>query len=310
MKKIICVTGPTASGKTALGVELAKILGTEVISADSMQVYKRMDIGTAKPSREEMDGVVHRMIDVWEPTEEGSAARYADEARSYIERLHAGGKIPLIVGGTGLYYDALLKSDDYAPGADPALRAELSEYAERNGEEALFEILRKEDPESALKLHVRDVKRVIRAIEVKRVSGMTISEFNRRSALLPKKYDALMIGLNFENRAALYSRCDRRVDRMFEAGLLDEVRDLMRDGLGGSTAMQAIGYKETAAFLRGECSLEEAKEAIKQGTRRYAKRQLTWFRKYPDMKWIMLPDEPEPEKVRRISTEFIRQFDV
>ena len=308
--KIICICGPTASGKTALGVALAKQLETEVISADSMQVYRHMDIGTAKPDPAEMEGVPHRMLDCWEPTEEGSAARYAKEAGEHIERLLAEGRIPLIVGGTGLYYDAILKSDDYAPGADPALRAELAAYAEREGAEALLALLRREDPISAEKLHVNDVKRVIRAIEVKRVSGMTISEFNEKSRLLPKKYQALMIGLDYEHRQTLYDRCDRRVELMFQKGLLEEVERLLSMGVGGATAMQAIGYKETAAYLRGECTFEACVAAIKTGTRHYAKRQLTWFRKYPDIRWVIRKDTPDFEAVRRISTGFIRDFTV
>jgi len=309
-KKIICICGPTASGKTALGVALAKKLGTEVISADSMQVYKYMDIGTAKPEPAETEGVPHRMIDVWEPREDGSAARYAGEAGEHIERLLAEGKIPLVVGGTGLYYDAILKSDDYAPGADPALREELADFARQQGNEALFSLLRQEDPASAQKLHANDVKRVIRAIEVKRVSGMTISEFNEKSRLLPKKYDALMIGLDFQHRQTLYDRCDRRVDSMLRKGLIEEVRGLLDMGIGDATAMQAIGYKETAAYLRGQCSLADCVSAIKLGTRHYAKRQLTWFRKYPSMQWILQKDTPDFEEVRRVSTKFIRDFTV
>ena len=309
MKKIICVCGPTASGKTALGVQLALELGGEVVSADSMQIYKYMDIGTAKPEKEEMCGVRHHMLDVAEPDKDYSVSLYAEAAVACIEDICSRGKVPIVVGGTGLYYDAILKTDGYAPRPDEGLRRELEEFAEANGDEALFERLKREDPLSAQKLNVKDRKRVIRALEVMLTTGESIVIHNERSRALPKRYDALMMGLTFENRQALYDRIDKRVELMFEKGLKEEVETLLKKGLSkNSTAMQAIGYKETVAHLMGECSLAEAIANIQQSSRRYAKRQLTWFRKYENMNWIVQPDVPDMALVRRLSTQYITHF--
>jgi len=311
MKKIICVCGPTASGKTALGVELALELGGEVVSADSMQIYRYMNIGTAKPDKEEMRGVVHHMLDVADPGEDYSVSLYSEAAVSCIEDIISRGKVPIVVGGTGLYYDSVLKTDGYAPRPNEALRQSLEEYALQNGDEALFERLEKTDPLAAQKLHVKDRKRVIRALEVFLTTGESIVVHNERSRALPPRYDALMIGLNFENRQALYSRIDKRVELMFEKGLKKEVEELLERGVPlKCTAMQAIGYKETAAHLMGECSLDEAVMNIQQSSRRYAKRQLTWFRKYEKMNWIMQPDVPDLGLLHRISTQYIRHFGI
>ncbi len=311
MKKIICVCGPTASGKTALGVELALALGGEVVSADSMQIYKYMDIGTAKPDKEEMQGVVHHMLDVVDPGEDYSVSLYSEAAAGCIEDIIARGKMPIVVGGTGLYYDAILKTDGYAPRADASLRGELEAYALEKGDEALFERLKNEDPLAAQKLNVKDRKRVIRALEVFITTGESIVVHNERSRALPKRYDALMIGLSFENRQALYDRIDKRVELMFENGLKEEAESLLKRGVPlKSTAMQAIGYKETVSHLMGECSLEEAIASIQQSSRRYAKRQLTWFRKYENMNWILQPDVPDKDLTRRLSTQYIRDFGI
>jgi tRNA dimethylallyltransferase len=304
-ERIICVCGPTASGKSALGIVLALDLGGEVISCDSMQVYRGMDIGTAKPGPAEIAVVPHHMIDVADPFEDYSAARYAEEAASCITGVISRGKLPIVVGGTGLYFDALIKGGDYSPKPDPAVREELSALARTRGGEYLFSMLKEQDPQSAARLHVNDTKRIIRALEVKIATGITLSEHNERSRSIPPRYEAVMIGLDFEHREALYDRINRRVDEMFARGLVGEVASLIRSGVSDScTAMQAIGYKETAAYLRGECTLDGAVEAVKLATRRYAKRQLTWFRRYGRMKWIIQPDTPDPDEVRRLSTQY------
>ncbi len=304
-EKIICVCGPTASGKSALGAALALDLDGEVVSCDSMQVYRRMDIGTAKPSPADRAAVPHHMIDTAEPTEEYSAARYAQEAASCISGVISRGKLPVVVGGTGLYFDALMKGGDYAPRPDPGIREELQKLAAERGDEYLLSMLREQDPRSAGKLHVNDTKRVIRALEVKIATGVTLSEYNERGRSRPPRYCAVMIGLDFEHREALYDRINKRVDEMFDRGLVKEVSSLIRGGAGDScTAMQAIGYKETAAYLRGECTLSEAVGAVKLNTRRYAKRQLTWFRKYTRMRWIVQPDTPDQKELRRLSTQY------
>ncbi len=304
-RKIICVCGPTASGKTDLGVFLAGELGGEVVSADSMQVYRGMDVGTAKPGPGEMKGIPHHMIDVWDPREDHSVAQYAAQALECMEGIFSRSAVPVVVGGTGYYFDSILYENGYAPAPDEKIRAELRSLLQERGKEYLYSMLLEEDPVSAGRLHPNDTKRVIRALEVKLGSGKTIGEHNAGNMDLPPRFDALMIGLDFENRQALYERTDRRVDAMFSAGLAEEVRQLTESGVSPErTAMQAIGYKETAGFLRGEKTLEETVREIKRNTRRYAKRQLTWFRKYRDMRWIVQPDEPDREAVRRAAAGY------
>ena len=289
---LVAVVGPTASGKTELAVEIALRYGGEVVSADSMQVYRGMDIGTAKPTREEMRGVPHHMIDVADPQEDFSVAEYVEMARRAVADIHARGRLPVVAGGTGLYIDSLLHNvrfDEAAP-RDDALREELQERARREGGEALLETLRGFDPETAARLHPHNLGRVIRAIEVYRLSGVTMSELQRRSRREPSPYRALRVGLEFPDRAVLYGRINRRVDRMMAAGLADEVRALLATpGVRGSTAMQAIGYKEIARAVDGETTLEEAVEAVKLGTRRYAKRQMTWFKRDRSVVWLGVP---------------------
>ena len=293
-KRVLVVTGPTATGKTALGVELALRLGGEVISADSMQLYRGMDIGTAKVTPEETRGVTHHLVDVADPTESWSVSRWVEAAADCAEGIFARGGVPVIVGGTNLYIDSLLSGRDFSESGDPALRAALSGEYERIGGEAFRENLRGVDPERAEKLHPSDKKRLVRAMEVWRLTGETITAHDARTRALPPRWDSLRFALSFAERERLYARIDTRVDAMLRAGLAEEVRGLLRAGLSpDSTAMQAIGYKEIAAFLRGECTEAEAFENVKRESRRYAKRQLTWLRRDAGLHWILWDAQPE-----------------
>lgn len=305
--KIAVITGPTASGKTALGVALAELLHGEVVSADSMQIYRRMNIGTAKPTPEEMCGVPHHMIDVAEPGENYSVARYVAEASACVDDILARGKLPVVVGGTGLYIDSLLSGRTFADGAsDSALRQELNERYDEIGGEGLLGELRKVDPDRAVKLHAADKKRIVRAMEVYILTGKTITQHDAETRLIPSRYDAARIALDFENRADLYARIDRRVDAMVEAGLFDEVRALLAEGIPADcTAMQAIGYKEAVGVVRGACTEAEAADRIRQESRRYAKRQLTWLRRDPSLFWIRFEKAPDMVLARRLSTGFL-----
>ena len=278
--KVFAVTGPTASGKSALALELASRFGGEIVSCDSMQVYRRMDIGTAKPTAEEQRVVRHHMIDVSEPTDSFSCADYVQMADKAIRDIHARGKLPIICGGTGLYLDALMRDADFAPDVtNDELRAELLEFARVNGAEALHDELRRIDPDSAEATHPNNVKRVARAIEIYRLSGVTKTELDRRSRLLGNRFDLSAVGLFYSDRQALYHRIDQRVDIMLSEGLERETRELLAEGVFSKnhTAAQAIGYKELIGYIEGRESLENAVEALKGATRRYAKRQITWF---------------------------------
>ena len=303
MSELLVITGPTATGKTALGVALAKKLGGEVVSADSMQIYRGMDIGTAKPRPEETEGIAHHMIDVADPGESFSAARYARMAAACVEDIRARGKLPIVVGGTGLYIDGLLRGGDFAdaPG-DSGVREALEAEYEALGGEAFRQKLSRVDPARAEKLHPGDKKRLVRAMEVYRLTGETITAHDERSRSMPPRYRAKKLALDFLRRDDLYARIDRRAAKMFEEGLVQEVQGLLAAGLRpDSTAMQAIGYKETARYLAGDCSLAEAVEAVQRESRRYAKRQLTWLRRDESVEWVRWEKEPEP---RRFSTEF------
>ncbi|MEA5151131.1 MAG: tRNA (adenosine(37)-N6)-dimethylallyltransferase MiaA [Oscillospiraceae bacterium] len=306
--KVIVVAGPTATGKTRLGIELAAACGGEIVSADSMQVYRRMDIGTAKATPEERAAVRHHMLDVAEPGENYSVARYVEDASRCCDELLAAGKLPVIVGGTGLYIDSLISGRDFAgrDDGDAALREVLSAQYDRLGGETMLARLRSFDAERADRLHPADKRRIIRAIEVHTLTGLTITEHDERTRALPKRYDAAYIILSFRDRAALYSRIDARVDAMVERGLFEEVEGLLASGLPADcTSMQAIGYKEAAMALRGDISREAAAERIKQNSRRYAKRQLTWFGHEPEARWIRWDGEPDFEAARLLSTEFL-----
>ncbi len=287
--RILAIAGPTASGKSALAVRLAKELCGEIISCDSMQIYRRMDVGTAKPTAEEMFEVPHKMIDIAEPDEPFSCADYVKIAKEEIAATLEAGKLPIVCGGTGLYLDALLRGSDFGETqVDEKLRRDLEEFAKDNGNEALHRRLAEIDPESAAEIHPNNVKRVIRAIEIFMTGGITKSELDRRSKLFESPYEALVIALRYNNRDILYERIDKRVDVMIEDGLLDETRRLLLEGIfeKNTTASQAIGYKEMLGYLSGDISLEEATEQLKTATRRYAKRQMTWFSGKSYVVWI------------------------
>lgn len=305
--KVVVITGPTATGKTKLAVALAKEFDGEIVSADSMQLYRRMDIGTAKVTPEETEGVAHHMIDIAEPWESYSVSRYVEDAAKCVDGILARGRLPIIAGGTNLYIDSLISGRDFADNeCDNALRQELDREYDALGGEKMLETLRGFDPERAAKLHPADRRRIIRAIEVYRLTGKTITQHDLETRLRPPRYDAATIALDFEDRAALYERIDRRVDQMVAQGLFAEVEGLIKSGLSDEcTAMQAIGYKEPAAFLRGEITKAEAIELIKRESRRYAKRQLTWLRRNEAVFWIRWGASPDFQKARRLSTDYL-----
>lgn len=310
--KILVIVGPTASGKTRMAVELAQRHNGEVISADSMQIYRTMDIGTAKPTKEEMGGIPHHMIDVADPEEDFSVARYVEMAARCVDDVLARGKLPIVAGGTGLYIDSLLSGRTFAPfSPDSALRGELERELAEQGGPAMLEALRQVDPEAAARLHPNDHKRIIRALEVYRSTGKTITQHNRETQAIPPRYDALTIGLAFQDRQAMWKRIDQRVDEMVAAGLEDEVRRLLTSGISPKcTAMQAIGYKEFTQALSGEMTWQEAAEVVKLRSRQYAKRQLTWFGRNPSTLWVRWDDPLEFERGRRASTEYMEEFGI
>lgn len=278
---IIVVCGATASGKTALSIEIAREFGGEIVSADSMQIYRHMDIGSAKPTIEERQGVAHHMMDILEPTESFSAAQYAEMAHRCIYDIYSRKRLPVMAGGTGLYINSVINDVDFSDedNSDGKLRNELTKIYEENGAEYLHEMLRAVDEKSAEKIHANNVKRVIRAIEFYRLNNKKLSEHSDEGKLKESRYMPIMLEISWD-RAELYERINRRVDIMFEAGLENEVRELIKMGCTREmTSMQGIGYKETADYIDGKITLDEAKEQIKQGSRRYAKRQLTWFRR-------------------------------
>lgn len=297
--RTVSVLGPTASGKTALAVELAKLVGGEIISCDSMQLYRGMDIGTATPSPEEREGIAHHLFDVVSPDKEFSAADYAALAKSAAEDIVSRGKTPIFCGGTGMYHDAVTRINEFGESEkDEKLRDELYAYAERNGNSALHAMLRDIDPESADAIHENNVKRVVRAIEIYRITGKTKSETDREQTAGESAYDDCVFVIDFADRALLYDRINRRVDIMMESGLEDEARRLLLSGKPLSkTAMQAIGYKEFLPYFRGECSLSDVAEDIKLATRHYAKRQMIWFRR-DQTAHRLVPDENYKETGR------------
>lgn len=289
--KIIVICGPTASGKSALALELARRLDGEIVNADSMQVYRSMDIGTAKPSTEERARIPHHLIDIADPDQPFSAADFAVAADAAIRGIDSRDRRAIVVGGTGLYIRALLKGLVDSPGGADDFRQALHEEAGRLGNEALLERLRQVDPELAERLHPNNLPRIIRALEVHHLTGIPLSRYQQEHGFSGQRYRNLQIGLRV-GRPLLYSRIDQRVDRMLEQGLLQEVRHLLSEGYGPEAkAMRAIGYKEMMAHLAGECSLEEAIRLIKRNTRHYAKRQLTWFNADQDILWLEYPAE-------------------
>ena len=286
MNNIICIAGPTASGKTALAVELAKELHGEVVSCDSMQVYKRMDIGTAKPTIEERQGIVHHMLDVAEPWEDFSVSRYCELAGPIVDDIVARGKTAIIAGGTGLYMDSLIKGNEFAPFPSTGMREKLERQADEEGMEAMRLLLRAIDPEAEAR--IQDRKRLLRALEVYYETGETITEHNRKTQQIPPKYTPVWLGLDFEDRQILYDRIDLRVEIMLQQGLVEEIHALLDSGIPAKcTAMQAIGYKEFVDALAGQGTIAEAAAQVQQSSRRYAKRQLTWLRRNPQMRWLV-----------------------
>ena len=307
MATVLCVVGPTATGKTKMGVALAKRFDGEVVSVDSMQLYRGMTIGTAAPTQEEMEGIPHHMVAVADPAESWSAARYVHEADACVQDILRRGKLPVLVGGTGLYLDALIRGTDFAAGSQGTeLRRQLQRRARQEGVETLLEELRRIDPAAAQKLHLRDEKRIIRALEVWYETGCTITEHDRQERQRPPKYNALYIGLDFLDRQDLRDRIDKRVDTMVEQGLLEEVETLLASGLPrDATALQAIGYKQFLAVAEGTATRQEAIEEVKLRSRQYAKRQLTWLRRNPDIFWVRWESRPNfPEGLQK-ATEYL-----
>ena len=307
MNPIVCLAGPTASGKTALAVELAKDLNGEVVSCDSMQVYRRMDIGTAKPSPEEMQGIPHHMIDVAEPDEDFSVSRYCAMAAPIVDDIVARGKTAIIAGGTGLYMDSLIRGNDFAPFPSTGVREKLEAETDEIGLPAMLARLREIDPDTADR--VFDRKRILRALEVYLETGETITEHNRKTRLIPPKYTPLWLGLDFADRGELYRRIDKRVDIMLEMGLMEEIRSLLDSGIPEKcTAMQAIGYKEFVNALEGKETVRQAAEEVKKASRHYAKRQLTWFRRNPAVRWLVRSGDDDRE-ILTSARQIIRDSD-
>ncbi len=298
METVIIIAGPTASGKTGLSIELAKEINGEIVSADSMQLYKYMDIGTAKPDEKEMSGVKHYLIDEIYPDEEFSVARYQEMALKYIKEILEKGKCPVVVGGTGLYINSLIYNINFTETiSDWELREKLKKEASEYGNEFLYEKLKKIDPEAAQKIHLNDLKRIIRAIEVYEYTKTPISKHQEVSRENPPIYNFAVFGLKMD-RERLYDRINKRVDSMFERGLIDEVKNLIKLGYEkNSVAMQALGYKEVLSYLRGEITLDEAIYIIKRDTRHYAKRQITWFKRIENMRWIDLDEEGDTDEI-------------
>lgn len=283
---LVVIVGPTAVGKTFVGIELAKRIAGEVISGDSMQVYKHLNIGTAKPSREEINGIPHYMIDIANPDEEFNVAIFQKQVEYYVKFINDRKKLPVLVGGTGLYVRSVIDHYDFSPpGENPDKRAELLELVRLKGNEFLVELLTKNDPVAAARIHPNDTRRLIRALEVFYTTGRPISDFQYNSVKKISKYNLAYFGLNM-NRQDLYKRIEQRVDIMISRGLVDEVKSLLEMGYGlHNPSMQALGYKELVDYLNNVCSLEEAVETIKRNTRRFAKRQLTWFRRDERIRW-------------------------
>ena len=287
---LVVVAGPTASGKTEAAIRICQWFDGEVVSADSMQIYKYLSVGTAKPEEAEKEGIPHHMMDFLEPSQPFSVAEYVQKAKEIIADIHSRGKLPVVVGGTGLYIDSLVSNIQFSESDnDPQLREQLQHYAAEKGNEALWQLLNEKDPEAAAKIHPNNVGRVIRAIEMIEMTGKTKTQQLEESRQEPSPYDVLYLAINYRDRQTLYDRINLRVHIMLEHGLEEEARWLMEHGYA-PTAAQAIGYKEMFGYLQGEETLEQAIEKIQQGSRRYAKRQITWFRRNENVHWLY-PDD-------------------
>ena len=305
---LIAVIGPTASGKTGLAVEIAKKFGGEVVSADSMQIYSELTVGTAKPTEKEMEGVPHHLIGHKSIDEEYSVVDYVEEAKNAIADIFSRGKLPVLCGGTGLYVDSLLSNTEFSEiKSDPDVRKKLYDFAEENGNEALFEKLKEIDPETAAKTHANNLIRVVRAMEVYEVTGKTMSEHQKDSHPIPSIYDVCYIGTNFSDRDKLYARIEQRIDEMLEEGVEEEARFLFEHN-GTCTAAQAIGYKEFYPYFRGKMSREEAISVLKKETRHYAKRQITWFRRNDKINWLFRDEFSEKKDLSDPAFEIIERF--
>jgi tRNA dimethylallyltransferase len=309
---VLVITGPTASGKTSLGISLAKQINGEIVSADSMQIYKYMNIGTAKPTQEEMDGIPHHMIDIISPFENYSVSRYVEDASKCIEDIISRGKFPIIVGGTGLYIESLLSGRSFAFGCgSDTLRRELSEMYDNKGGDAMLARLREFDAISGTHLHPNDKKRIIRAFEVYISTGKTISQHNIETKRLPPRYSSIRLALSFQDRETLYDRINFRVDMMLKEGLISEVQQLLDMGLTeNNTSMQAIGYKELTGYINHVYPLENAVDKIKMESRRYAKRQLSWLGRDKELHWIFRDKSPDFEDDASVSTEFLERYGI
>lgn len=296
MNKLVIISGPTAVGKTNISISLAKAVEGEIISADSMQVYRRMDIGTAKITPEEMQGVPHHMIDIMEPSEDFNVVVFAEKAKKLVKEINERGHIPIVVGGTGFYIQALLYDIDFTENNDDmSYRRELENIAREKGAEVLHNMLKEVDPKSAENIHMNNVKRVIRALEFYKKSNMCISAHNEDQRGKESPYDYRYFALT-QDRDIIYDRIEKRIDLMVQAGLINEVQGLLQEGISRNTvSMQGLGYKEIAAYLEGECSLEEALYILKRDTRHFAKRQLTWLRRERDVIWLDKSKNTEDE---------------
>lgn len=311
MDKIICIAGPTASGKTAFAVALAKAVNGEVISCDSMQIYRHMDIGTAKPTREEMAGIPHHMLDIADPGEDFSVSRYCEMADPIVQDILSRGKTAVIAGGTGLYMDALIRGNSFASCPSTGMREQLEAQADRDGMQAMLDLLRTIDPDSASRLHLADRKRILRALEVYYETGETITAHNLKTQALPPRYSPLWFGLADADRKALYDRIDQRVLAMLDAGLIREIQDLLANGMDEKcTAMQAIGYKEFLDALAGRCTMEQAISLVQQSSRHYAKRQLTWFRRNSQIRWLVRENGEGTAEILEKARPFLGEFDI
>lgn len=309
-KPLIVIGGPTACGKTGFSIKLAKEIGGEIISADSMQVYRYMDIGTAKVTPEEADGVPHYLIDEFDPDEEYNVMLFQQKAKAYMEQIWAKGKVPILVGGTGFYINALLYDNDFTETEnDTSYREECYKLAQEQGPEVLFERLKEVDPEYAEIMHANNVKRVTRALEYHYLTGQKFSEHNAEQKEKETPYDAAVIILNMD-RDKLYARIELRIDIMMEQGLLEEVKGLLDRGYTPDlVSMQGIGYKEFIPYFNGECTLEEAVTQLKTNTRRFAKRQLTWFRRQIDGLWVDLSRSTGEEAMADV-LDYLKQKDI